>query len=183
MSSELISRHWLVLVIIDMQEKLIAKIAEKDLLIENVKKLISFARIMNIPIVLTEQYPKGLGGTIPEIKTLLLDVEPIEKVEFSCFKSAKFAETLREINARTLIISGIEAHICVMQTALDGLIRGYRPCVVYDAVSSRRLEDKEVAINRMRQCGVTIATTEMLMYEILEKAGTQEFKEALKLVK
>ncbi|MCW4020637.1 MAG: hydrolase [Candidatus Bathyarchaeota archaeon] len=179
----LISRKGTVLVVIDVQEKLFPHIAEKERTAKNVARLIRFAQIMKIPIVLTEQYPKGLRHTIPDVKNLVSAIRPIEKVEFSCLASEKFKESLVNLEAKTLIIVGIEAHICVTQTALESSNNGYRVCVVSDAVSSRNLEDKAVALERLRQNGITVASTEMLIYEILEKAGAPEFKEALKLVK
>jgi len=178
----LISREGTVLVIIDVQEKLFPLIAEKEIVSKNLQKLIKFAQIVKMPIVLTEQYPKGLGRTIPEIKKLIPNVNPIEKVEFNCFGSEEFQNILQRLEAKTLILTGIETHICVSQTAIDGL-RRYRVGVISDAVSSRRLEDKEIGLERMKQSGVIILSTEMFIYEILKRAGTAEFKEALKLVK
>jgi nicotinamidase-related amidase len=179
----LISDKGAVLIVIDVQEKLFTHMAEKQKLLETLAKLIQFASIMKIPIIVTEQYPKGLGQTITEVKKLVPHITPVEKVEFSCFDSAKFKEALANLEAKTLIIMGIEAHICVTQTAIDGRQSGYRICVVEDAISSRNLSDKATAIERMWQNGVTIVTSEMLIYEILRKAGTREFKQALKLVK
>jgi nicotinamidase-related amidase len=179
----LISGEGAALVVIDVQEKLFTHMAEKQKLVENLAKLIQFAGIMKIPIIVTEQYPKGLGQTIAEVKKLVPHVTLVEKVEFSCFGSTGFKEALANLEAKTLIIVGIEAHICVTQTAIDGRQTGYRICVVEDAISSRNLGDKAAAIERMRQNGVTIVTSEMLIYEILKKAGTREFKQALKLVK
>lgn len=182
-SSGLISRDGAALIIIDVQEKLFPLISDRERILNNLYKLIQFARIINMPIILTEQYPKGLGPTIPEIKKILLDVQPIEKVEFSCFGSEKFRKAVRGLSVETLIIAGIEAHICVVQTAIEGVKEGYRVCVVSDATSSRNPEDKEIALERLRENGVTVASTEMLIYELLKRAGTQEFREALKLIK
>jgi nicotinamidase-related amidase len=184
MSNEgLISREGTVLVIIDVQEKLFPLIFEKEKILNNILKLIRFAKIINMPVVLTEQYPKGLGQTIPEIKEIIPEIKPIEKVEFSCFGSEKFRLLLKDLRAKTLIISGIETHICVAQTSLEGLSSGYKICVISDATSSRKLEDKNVALERMRQSGIIVASTEMIIYELLRAAGTQEFREALKLIK
>jgi len=179
----LLTREGTVLVVIDVQEKLFAKVEEKERVARNICRLIRFADILKIPIVITEQYPKGLGPTIPEIRELTSTIKPIEKVEFSCLASSAFKERLAEIHARNLVLTGIEAHICVAQTAIEALTNGYRVYVVSDAISSRRREDRTVAIERMRQQGVVIVTSEMLMYEILRKAGTPEFKKILELVK
>jgi nicotinamidase-related amidase len=179
----LLSREKSVLAIIDVQEKLFPLIYEKEKALENIRKLIQFAKILGMPIILTEQYPKGLGRTISEIKEILYDAKLIEKVEFSCFGSEKFRDALRDLGVKNLIIAGIETHICIAQTAIEGVSNGYRVCVVSDATSSRRLEDKNIAIERMKQNNVIVASTEMLIYELLRAAGTREFQETLKLIK
>ncbi|MCX8170452.1 MAG: hydrolase [Candidatus Bathyarchaeota archaeon] len=179
----LLSRKNTILVIIDVQEKIFPPISDRERVLENTRKLIQFAKIIGMPIILTEQYPRGLGPTIPEIKDLIPDVEPIEKVEFSCFRSEKFREAIERLNVESLIIVGIETHICITQTAIEGAEEGFRVCVVSDATSSRNPEDKEIALERLRDNGVIVASTEMLIYELLKKAGTQEFREALKLIK
>ena len=168
------------LVVIDMQARLLPVIAQKEQVIENALRLVTFARMIGLPIILTEQ--QNLGETNPEIRAELKDVQPVTKLEFDCFKSPAFVEQIRRLNRNTLIIAGIEAHICVAQTALHALAR-YTVHVVSDAVSSRSLHNREVALDRMRQSGVTITSTEMVLYELLGKAGTEQFREALKLVK
>ncbi|MEM2146665.1 MAG: hydrolase [Candidatus Jordarchaeaceae archaeon] len=183
MSLSLASKEETSLIIIDVQEKLFIQISENEKLVEKLIKLIRFAQILEIPIVLTEQYPKGLGQTIPAIKCLLPSLQPIEKMEFSCFGSSKFVDTLSKIKARTLILTGIETHICVMQTAIEGLKNNYKIYVVEDATSSRNLQDKSIAIQRMIHNGATIVSTEMLIYELLRKAGTPQFKKSLEIVK
>ncbi|MBS7615261.1 hydrolase [Candidatus Bathyarchaeota archaeon] len=183
MSIRLLSKDEPVLIVIDVQEKLLTHIAQKETVLENLEKLIKFMHIIKIPIIITEQYPKGLGPTVPEVKSLIPDSKPIEKLEFSCFGSQEFKKALEKTGKKTLILAGIEAHICVTQTAIEGLENGYRIYVVEDATSSRTLQDKVTAINRMRQNGATIVSTEMLIYELLKKARTPEFKESLKLIK
>jgi len=168
------------LVIIDMQERLFPVMAEKERIHENVIKLVKFSRIMGLPVLVTEQ--QKLGDTIPEIKEELTDVEPIEKVEFDCFCSDLFNEKLTQMNRKSLIIAGIEAHICVTQTALHGL-SDYKVHVVSDAISSRSLHNWEISLRRMGQSGVIITSTEMVIYELLGKAGTDTFREVLQLVK
>lgn len=168
------------LLIIDMQERLLPVIAERERVVQNVVKLLKFSRIIGLPVVFTEQ--QKLGNTIPEIRELLTDIQPISKLEFDCFGSALFAERIRELNRKALILAGVEAHVCVLQTALHAL-SDYRVHVVSDAISSRSLHNWEVSLHRMRQQGVTITSTEMVIYELLGKAGTPQFKEALKLVK
>jgi nicotinamidase-related amidase len=169
-----------IVVIIDMQERLLPVITEREGVVENVLKLVKFARLIGLPIILTEQ--QNLGETIPEIRKELEDIKPITKLEFNCFESGAFVERIRQLNRNTLIIAGIEAHICVAQTALHAL-HDHAVHVVSDAISSRSSHNREVALERMRYTGVTITSTEMIIYELLGKAGTDQFMEALKLVK
>jgi nicotinamidase-related amidase len=168
------------LVVIDMQERLLPVIAGKETVIENVLKLVKFASIIGLPIIVTEQ--QNLGETTPEIRAELKGIKPITKLEFDCFRSHAFADQIRRLNRSTLIIAGIEAHICVAQTALHALANR-AVHVVSDAISSRSPHNWKVALDRMGKDGVTITSTEMVIYELLEKAGTDQFREALKLVK
>jgi nicotinamidase-related amidase len=177
---DLLTRDDTLIVIIDMQHRLVPVMAEKERLIENVVKLVKFSKIMNLPVVITEQ--QNLGHTIPQIQEELADVPPVIKLEFDCFRSKEFVNQVRRLNRSTLLLAGIEAHICVAQTALHGRGR-YRIHVVSDAISSRAPHNHEIAVHRMGQAGVTITSTEMAMYEILEKAGTDTFRKVLTLVK
>ncbi|KYH39633.1 MAG: isochorismatase hydrolase [Candidatus Bathyarchaeota archaeon B63] len=139
----LLTRDGTILVVIDVQEKLFAKVKEREKIASNICRLIRFAGLLGVPVMMTEQYPKGLGPTIPEIRKLTSEIRPVEKVEFSCLASQEFRRRLDEAEARNLILTGIEAHICVAQTAIEALADGYRVYVVQDAVSSRKLEDKD----------------------------------------
>ena len=161
-------------------ERLLPVIAEKEKIVENVLKLVKFACIIELPILLTEQ--EKLGKTTPEIRAELNDIEPITKLEFDCFKFRAFAEQIRHLNRNTLIIAGIEAHICVAQTALHALA-DHSVHVVSDAISSRSPHNRQVALDRMGKAGVTITSTEMVIYELLGVAGTDQFRKVLKLVK
>ena len=169
-----------VLLIVDMQDKLFKAMSEKEVLISNVLKLLKFSRIMDIPVVVTEQ--QQLGNTLYVIRENLPDTKPICKFSFDCFRVEAFQETLNRINRKALIITGIEAHICVMQTALHAL-SDYTVHVVSDAVSSRNPNNCDAALGRLTTEGATITTTEMVIYELLKEAGTDTFKEVLKLVK
>ncbi|HDM88874.1 MAG TPA: hydrolase [Candidatus Bathyarchaeota archaeon] len=179
----LLSRDETALIIIDVQEKLFERVEDGDRIADSICKLIRFANILGIPIILTEQYPEGLGPTIHRIRELIPNVKPIEKIEFSCMASREFRRRISEINVKNLVLTGIEAHICVAQTAIEAITSGYKVYVVYDAISSRHRDDKAIAIERMKQHGVYMVTSEMLMYEVLRRAGTPEFKEILKLVR
>ena len=180
------SRHGLIgkddslLLIIDMQERLFPVMAERERLMDNVTRLAKASRILGLPVLLTEQ--EKLGGTLPEIRQELPDAERVPKIEFDCFASGPFAERIKKLGRHVLIIAGIEAHICVSQTALHG-VSDYAVHVVSDAVSSRSPHNQKVALDRMMQGGVTVSSTEMAIYELLGKAGTDTFKEVLKVVK
>jgi len=176
----LISREDCLLVVIDLQEKLLPVVSEKEAVLDNVVRLVKFARIIDLPVVLTEQ--QNLGPTVPEVKVELAGLEPISKITFDCFGEKAFQARLEEINKKVLVLAGIEAHICVAQTALTALNR-FMVHVVSDAVSSRALHNKDAALARMRQAGAVVTSTEMVIYELLRRAGTPEFKAALKLVK
>jgi nicotinamidase-related amidase len=168
------------LVIIDMQERLVPAMAGGEKLTENILKLVKFARLFGLPIILTEQ--QKLGMTIPEIRSELADIEPISKLEFNCFASPLFIDQLHGYKRHTLIIAGIEAHICVAQTALYALAN-HTVQVVSDAIASRAPHNRDIALDRIRQQGATITSTEMVIYEVLGKAGTDQFRKVLALVK
>jgi len=170
------------LLVIDVQERLMPVIQEQEKIFANVNKLLRGAEILNLETIVTEQYPKGLGNTCKEIeigegKTL------IEKVCFSCMLSEPVTEQLKLTNKKTLIICGVEAHICVLKTTLDALKQGYEVHVVADAVSSRTAENKQIAVERMRQSGAFITSVESILFMLLDKAGTDEFKAISKLIK
>jgi nicotinamidase-related amidase len=168
------------LVIIDVQEKLMPVIANKEKVLENVLRLALFSKILGIPAIITEQ--DKLGPTLVEVKKGLPRVEPVKKIHFNCFHCEPFRDAVAQTGKRTIILTGVEAHICVAQTALYGLA-DFAVHVVGDAVSSRSVENLNVAVERMRQAGAVITSTEMFIYEVLRKAGTDAFKAALQLVK
>lgn len=176
----MITRDDCLLVIIDAQEKLMPAISRSDEVTANLVRLARFSRIVGLPVIMTEQ--EKLGATLPAVKECVPDVEPVKKVHFNCFSNHDFSDRVLASGKKTIILTGAEAHICVAQTAL-GAPAGYTVHVVADAISSRVLENKETALRRMLHAGSVITSTEMFMYEILEKAGTDEFKAVLPLVK
>jgi len=169
--------------IIDIQSRLYPYIHEHEQLTKNNQILISGLKAMNIPIVVTQQYTKGLGGTIDEIHEVLGDYEHIEKDAFSCCDETKFMDELYKLNKKFIIISGIESHVCVLQTVVDLLENNFIPVVVEDCVSSRKTSDKNTAIERMRAEGAIISSYESILFELLRYSGTDEFKAVSKLVK
>ena len=176
----LLSREDCVLVIIDVQEKLMPAISNQEKVVENVVRLIKFSNIVGLPVVVTKQ--EKLGATVPEVSKELGGLRPIDKVCFNCFLCQDFTDTIEKLGRNTLIITGAEAHICVAQTAI---FAAPRFCVqaVSDAISSRTRENWRVSLERMQRNGISVTSTEMFIYEILQKAGTDEFRATLKLVK
>jgi len=171
------------MVVIDVQEKLFPAISEKQAALDNMRICIETAKLFGLPVVATEQYPQGLGPTIPEVQEVLPPCPVISKVHFSCFGSDEFTDTLAKTGAQNLIIVGIETHICVAQTSLDALARGYKVFTIGDATSSRTRANWSFGLDKMRQAGVMVSSTEAMLYEIAERAATEEFKALLKLVK
>jgi nicotinamidase-related amidase len=172
-----------VLVIIDIQEKLTRVIHNRENLVQNVLKLIKGMQVLEIPIILTEQYPAGLGLTLPEITRLIPDTKPLEKVCFSCCGIEPFREQLESLNRRQVLIIGIETHVCVYQTAMDLQDLGYEVHLVVDCISSRHPENKEVSLAKMSQAGINLTTTEMVLFELLKVAKGDKFKQISQIVK
>ena len=176
----LLSRQDAVLVIIDIQERLLPTISNRESLLANTVKLLRFAKILGLPVVASEQ--AKLGPLVHEIRAEVPNLEAIVKVEFDALKNAAFAGRLAALNRSALVVVGIEAHICVAQTVLHALPH-YCVHVISDAIGSRSPANHTIAIERLRHAGAVISSTEMLMYELLERAATDEFREVLKLVK
>ncbi len=169
--------------IIDVQERLFPVMYEKEGLEKNTGILIEGLKVLGIPLLVTEQYTKGLGHTIEALQTKLYNAGIFEKICFSCVKDADFLKELKNNNKKYVIIAGIESHICVLQTVTDLLAEGFVPVVVADCVASRVAYNKEIALERMRQEGAIITTCESVLFEMTVKAGTEEFKQIAKLIK
>ena len=172
-----------VIVLIDVQGKLAELMSEKDQLYRQLQILLRGARSLGVPVLWLEQYPKGLGPTVPEIATLLEGIEPIEKTCFSACGLDSFEHQLRATGRRQILLAGIETHICVYQTARDLLDAGYHVEAVTDAISSRTVENKTLGLQRMAQTGVELTSVEMCLFELLRSAGSAEFKTIAGLVK
>ncbi len=174
-----------VLVIIDVQERLFnAMDAERrDDMIRNVKILGAAARRLGVPVVVTEQYPRGLGRMLPELRALLDGVTPIEKTAFSCCGADGFVDRLRTLDAGPVILAGIEAHVCVLLTALELLERGFRVSIVADAACSRTPANLELGLAQARQAGAVVTSTETVVFQLLGRADTDEFREISKLLR
>jgi nicotinamidase-related amidase len=171
------------LVIIDIQERLAAVMKMKDAVVSNCLHLIELAKMLNIPIVLTEQYPKGIGQTEESIRKALPEYRPIEKLTFSCCDEPSFPDAIRKLNKKTLIVTGMETHICILQTSIGLLREGFNVHLVKDAVCSRTKENWNVACEFMRDAGAVITCTETVLFQLLQIAGTEEFKAISKRIK
>jgi len=171
------------LVVVDVQGKLARLMYDKEVLFKNIQILIKSAKILKIPILWCQQCPDALGPTIPEIAQLLTDSEPIDKSAFSCCGAEQFNIKLNESKRQQVLLCGIEAHVCIYQTAADLLRKGFSVDVVADAVSSRTPENKQIAINRMVAEGINVSCTEMALFELLKTAEHPQFKQIAKLIK
>ena len=171
------------LLVIDVQGKLAQLMHDKERVFENIQRMVKGARALELPIIWTEQYPEGLGLTIPEIAQLLVDQKPVIKNTFSCFGNDEFAAHLQELGRKQILLTGIETHVCVYQTAADLTQKDFRVEVIVDAVSSRTPENKQIGLDRMKDMGVWWNTTEMALFELLRIAEGKKFKEILRIVK
>ncbi|MCP4566639.1 MAG: hydrolase [FCB group bacterium] len=171
------------LVVIDVQGKLATLMHEKELFLENVVRMIKGAQALDIPILWNEQLPDKLGPTIPEIKEILTDNLPMVKKVFSCAGNADFIERLKSSGRRQVLLTGMETHVCVYQTALDLLGDGFEVYLVADAVSSRTLDNKKVGIAAITAAGAKITSVEMAFFEMLGVAEGERFKKIIKIVK
>jgi nicotinamidase-related amidase len=170
-----LDRNTSILVIIDVQERLMPVIANREQVEANIVRLIRGSQILGVPILITEQYVKGLGHTVKAVREALGDAyEPIEK---SCFSG------YRPLERKQVIVAGVETHVCVYQTVSDLLANGYEVTIIADAVSSRTVENKEIALRRLTSDGAKLSSTEMALFELTVASGTDEFRAISKLVK
>jgi nicotinamidase-related amidase len=172
-----------VLLIVDVQESFRKFIPEFSNLTRNISILVEAAKILQLPVIVTEQYPKGLGHTVAEIVACLGEHQVFEKDCFSCCGSDAFMAALDRLERRQIIVCGIEAHVCVNQTVHDLLLAGYKPHLIVDAISSRYAKNKEVAVEKMTSAGAIPSVVEMALFEMLVKSGTETFKAVQRLVK
>ena len=171
------------LVVVDVQGKLAQLMHDKDVLFRNIQILIRTAHILNIPILWCQQCPNALGPTVPEIAQLLTDHEPINKAAFSCCGAEEFNTKLNKSARNQILLCGIETHVCIYQTAIDLLRKGFEVNVIADAVSSRALENKQIALQRMAAETANLYCTEMALFELLRTAEHPQFRKIAKLIK
>lgn len=169
--------------VIDIQEKLFPLMDQPERLLRKCSQLIEGLKILGVPLVVTEQYPKGLGSTVQEISIKTVSFPVIEKMAFSCCDEPAVLKSPGLLNRSTVIVFGIEAHVCVLQTTIDLMDAGFRAVVVADCISSRSREDKQLALERMRSEGAVITSCESILLELARVSGTDEFKAISRLIK
>lgn len=165
-----------VLLIIDIQERLAIVMKDRARVVKNTQHLIELAKMIKMPLFVTEQYPKGLGRTVLELRSVLPENAPIEKITFDCCGQPGFLEELKAHNKKSVIVAGMETHICVLQTTLGLLKAGVNVHLVQDAVCSRTEENWRTGIEFMRDAGAVVTCTETVLFQLLKVAGTEEFK-------
>jgi nicotinamidase-related amidase len=171
-------------VVVDLQERLLPAIADKERVLRNTVLLLRLAEVLALPVVLTTQYSRGLGPTVAEVLEAAPGVVPLDKVSFGCFGSPPFLDRLAALGERDqLVVAGIESHICVAQTVLGALERGYAVHVASDAVGSRTAENRAIGMGRMEKAGALLSSTEMAIYELLGRSDDAAFKKMLPLLK
>jgi len=179
----MINRADTVLVIIDIQGNLAQAMFDKENLFANTIKLIKGFKVLNLPIIVTEQTPQKLGQTIPQIAAQLAGIKPIAKETFSCWADIHFREKLESLNRRHVVLLGIESHVCVYQTAADLISNDYNVHLVVDAVSSRTKENREIGLTAMKSTGAHLTSTEMVLFELLRTAADPKARDIFKIVK
>jgi len=181
-----LEREHTALIVIDVQERLFPAMDSdhREEVMRNLKVLAAAAQRLQLPILATEQYPKGLGHTLPEMKAALpTGLEPIEKVAFSCWGVEAFRSRLTASGARHVLLGGIEAHVCVLMSALDLLAAGYGVHIVADAVTSRTQANWRLAMDQLRQAGAVVTTTETVLFQLLRQADSDDFRELARLIR
>jgi len=169
--------------LVDVQERLLPAMAEGEAVVGRAAILLQAAATLGVPVLASEQYPQGLGPTVPALTALLPAGATMAKLHFSCAADPAIARRLKDLARPQVVLAGIEAHVCVLQTALGLLAQGYAPFVVADATSSRAASNKDAGLARMRAAGIGIVTTEMAVFEWLGQAGTPAFKTLSKLIR
>lgn len=180
---EKLQRDRTVLILIDMQEKFRSLITDMGRVVTASSRLIRFCERLEIPLLITEHYPRGLGKTLPELQSLVSDTSPLEKITFSCRGDEGFRQALKATGRDQAILCGIETHVCVYQTAHDMLRDGLQVVAAVDAISSRHQTDRALGLARMGRLGVDLMSVEMIMFEILGRAKTADFEKVADILR
>ena len=183
MTISLLNKENTGLIIVDVQEKLMKVMGNPDRVTDRIVKLLHLSRVFKLPVILTEQYSKWLGPTLPPIKEALPEYDPIEKLHFNSCNVDLFNNRVEAEGLRNIILMGVETHICVFQTCISLLEKGYNVHVPHHAVDSRTEDNWNIGLSLMKEAGAVITSTETIIFQILKKAGTPEFKKMLKTIK
>lgn len=181
-----LDRQNAVVVVIDVQERLMPVIDRGDGVLRNIDRLVRGCHVLGVPALLTEQYVKGLGSTVPVVRQAFEQTSgyrPLEKMTFSAMRLDAFAAQLAALERKQILLAGVETHVCVYQTARDLIVAGFSVTLVADALSSRTQENKDVALRRMQADGARLSSTEMALFDLVGTSGTDEFRAIVKIVK
>ncbi len=181
--SEFLKKQDCILLLVDIQKKMLELCTDADLVRKNTHALIDIARISEIPVIFSEHNAEKLGGFLPELMQKVPNSSALNKLEFSCFENENLSRAVRETSRKTLIIAGIETHVCIFHTGAHGIRLGYQVHVISDAVSSRSQHNKEIGLQRLERAGAVISSSEMAIFELLNRAGTPEFRKVLPIIK
>lgn len=169
--------------LVDIQEKLVPVVKDREACVRNITLLLEGFKLLQIPFLVTQQYTRGLGMTIPEVKDRVDNFQYLEKISFSCYEDSRIKEEIDKLQKKNIILCGAEAHICVQQTAIDLRAAGYNVIAVTNCIGSRKTEDKEAALKRYEYEGIIAATYESILFELTRKAGSDTFKAISALIK
>jgi nicotinamidase-related amidase len=183
MSISLLNKEGTGLIVVDAQEKLMQVMREPERVTDRILKLLHLALVFHLPVILTEQYSKWLGPTVTPIKEALQEYDPIEKLDFNCCNVDLFNTRLKAAALDNIILVGVETHICVFQTCVSLLEKGYRVHVPHHAVDSRTEDNWNIGLSLMKEAGAFITSAETVIFQIMKRGGTAEFKEMMKVVK
>jgi nicotinamidase-related amidase len=183
MTISLLNKENTGLIIVDAQEKLMKVMGNPDRVTDRIVKLLHLSRVFKLPVILTEQYSKWLGPTLPPIRESLPEYAPIEKLDFNSCRVDLFNNRVETEGLRNIILTGVETHICVFQTCVSLLEKGYSVHVPHHAVDSRTEANRNIGLSLMKEAGAVITSTETIIFQILKKAGTVEFKKMLKTIR
>lgn len=181
--AELLKREDCILLLVDIQKTLFDLCVDKDLVEKHVAALIDICRMLDIPIVFTQQNPEKIGPFLPELIALAKDSPVFDKMEFSCLQNGAITQAIASLKRRTILLAGIESHVCIFHTGVDAIRGGYCVHAASDAITCRSQSNHRIGLNRLAGAGAVISSTEMIIFELLNRAGTPEFREALPVLK
>lgn len=180
---ERLNRQDCILLLVDIQKSILAKCVQPDRIPANAASLIEIAQLLDIPVLCTVQNGDKLGGVLPELTEKIQQPRVLDKLDFDCFEDKAIAEAVRETDRKTILLAGIETHICIFHSGTGALRMGYKVHVAADCVTSRGNLNNETGLRRLDRAGAVISTTDMIIFELLHRAGTNEFRKALPLLK